>query len=120
MGDVTIVSVVDVGGDVLHVTATDSDGNELTATGWVSATTNHYDDDAYYPAGSTVAQDGVDESGVALPPRDVSGQLKPEAVPRAMTPAEVGEYAKRLVLEQNQDPDATPAPAPTPIAFEES
>lgn len=94
MSDLTIVSVVDAGADVLLATAHDADGNELEARGWVSATTNHYDASAYRKDGS----------------RD------PKTAARAMTPTEVGEYARTLVIEQHF-PDALPA-APTAIAFE--
>jgi hypothetical protein len=110
----TIESVVDAGNDVLLVTAHDEDGNEVTATGWVSATTNHYDAGDYYPAGSELPQDGVDELGDPLPPLDVSGHLKPDATPRAMTPAEVGAYALQLLAEQNPTPEAV---APAAIEF---
>lgn len=94
---ITIEHVEDVGDDVLLVTATDEDGTEWTATGWVSATTHCYDPHDY----------GED------------GHLVAGAVARAMTPAEVGEYALQRLLEQNpQLTPPTPPPAPTPIAFE--
>lgn len=79
----TITSVVDSGGDVLTVTATDEAGNEVQAFGWVSATTNHFDE-----------------------PRTDSSK------PRTMTPAEVGEYAQSLLDGQLAASTAPQEPTP--------
>lgn len=89
----TIESVLNTGNDVLLITATDDQGGQVTATGWVSATENFYDAKAY----------------------DSDGNLNDAAQPRAMTAAEVGAYAQRLLAEQN--PDMIAQPEPTPIAF---
>lgn len=93
----TIAEVLDAGGDVLLVRATDADGNEVEAAGWVSATTNHYDPSAY---------SSDPETGELV--RDE------KAEPRAMTPAEVGAYALSLL------PPAAAAATEqaTPIAFQ--
>lgn len=94
----TITAVLDAGDDVLKVEALDPDGNKLEAFGWVSATTNHYDASAYTT--------------------DAAGNLHrdPAALPRAMTAAEVGEYAHSLLLAQHPEL-AAPAAASTAIAF---
>lgn len=54
--------------------------NIFSAVGWQSATTNHFDEDAY----------GKD------------GHRKPGAMPRQMTDAEITVYAQRLLAEQNR------------------
>lgn len=101
-----ITEIVNCGDDLLRVTATLDTGDTITATGWVSATTNHYDPAAY----------------------DVDGNLVAKATPRAMTPTEVGEYAQQLVLDQHPqlaaavvDRQSTPEPvafvAPAPLAL---
>jgi hypothetical protein len=66
----TVTKVLDLGDDTLQVTGLDGDGNEVTATGWVSAMTNFYPDTAY----------------------DETGQRKATAKPRAMTKAEQKNY----------------------------
>lgn len=85
-----LVSVEDLGNDVLGAVARDEEGNEFAATGWVSATTNHYDPESY----------------------DSNGNFTKKAKPRTMTPAEVSTYALSLF--------ATPSPVaePSPIPFE--
>lgn len=116
MTDIQITSVQDIGDDVLRVTATyteplvdsvgEQDERTVTAFGWVSATTNHYDDDAY-------EKRNVDEHGVE------GKHLKDDANPRPMTAAEVGAYARRLVLEQHPElAGAEQTVEPTSIAFE--
>lgn len=107
-----IVSVQDVGGDRLLVTATDGT-RTLTAVGHVSATQRHYDADAY-------AEMWSDEHGgwkpvTAKTPKDTirDVHLKANASPRPMTPAEVTEYAHRLLAEQHGT-----AVESTPISFE--
>lgn len=104
MADFTITSVADAGNDVLLVTAEDAEGNELLAQGWVSATTNHFDEEAYDANGN-----------LPDPSRKVLTFWKrtPGAVPRAMTPEEVGAYARRLI----EDALPEPAPEPTPLDF---
>jgi hypothetical protein len=97
---VQITDVLDAGDDVLLVRAVDADGNELEATGWVSATTNHYAPSAY-------SKDAETDELV----RDAKVE------PRAMTPAEVGEYAKRLMLEQHPELDATAQTKAAPVAI---
>lgn len=87
-----IVSIEDVGGDVLLVKATDG-AQTYEARGWVSATTNHYDAKAY----------GED------------GQLGAKAKARAMTPDEVRSYALGLINAVHRV-DA-PAAEAKPIAF---
>jgi hypothetical protein len=96
MSSLTLTSVRDLGDDRLEAVATDDAGNEYRATGWVSATTNHFDPHAY----------GDD------------GHLDPKAEPRQMTAAEVGEYALSLILEQH--PELTPpaVQATAELAFE--
>jgi hypothetical protein len=93
----TIDSVDDVGGDVLQVAAHDDDGTAYAATGWVSATTNHYDPSAY----------------------DESGDLVEGSQSRAMTPDEVGTYAMQLLVEQSPELAARSqqTPVATAIAF---
>lgn len=92
---ITITGVHDVGDDVLHVTAEAGD-ETYEATGWVSATTHHFDAKHY----------GKD------------GHLVERAKPRAMKQAEVGEYALRLLLEQNPDlASAKAKPKPKPVKF---
>lgn len=88
-----LVSVADLGDDVLGAVAHDEEGNEFSATGWVSATTNHYDPESY----------------------DSDGNLVKKAKPRAMTPAEVTTYALSLFAPQIE---AAAVVEPTPIAFE--
>lgn len=73
-----VTAVKELPGDVLLVEGI-VDGAVATATGWVSATTNHYEPKSY----------GAD------------GHLKPTARPRARTRPEVLAYARRLLLEQN-------------------
>lgn len=90
---ITVTSVDNIGGDVLQVTGTDAAGNEITAQGWVSATTNHYPASDY----------------------DADGNLAAGATPVAMTATEVWQYAHRLLREQNRDADV-PA-VPVPVAF---
>lgn len=89
----TITSVDALPDDTLVVTAHDDNDTLFTATGHVSATTNHYDADLY----------GDD------------GHLLPDAKPRAMTADEVGAYALALLQEQN--PELRPAATPEPVAF---
>jgi hypothetical protein len=97
--DVTIASVANAGDDVLLILAAgvDADGNELvfSATGWVSATTNYFPPDQY----------GED------------GHLIEGAAARAMTQAEIGDYALALVLEQNPQLQAVPTTM-APVDFE--
>lgn len=101
----TITEVLDTGNDVLIVKAFDTDETQpddwstadqgewsptvVEATGWVSATTNHYDPDAY----------------------DEDGHLIADAKPRTMTAAEVGEYALSLLT------PAAPAATQVPVSF---
>jgi hypothetical protein len=101
-----ITDVLNCGNDVLLVKA-EVDGQVYEARGWVSAIENHYDDSAY----------------------DDDGNRAASAKRRAMTSAEVGDYALRLLLEAHPElaarvknaPDAiktaTP-PATSAIAFE--
>ena len=106
----TITDVLDIGGDVLLVRATNDDGDTVEATGHVSATTNHYDDDQYADYGER------DIAKKTLPIGSTGRHLKPTAQPRSMTPAEVGTYAQRLLAEQCA-PVAV-QPEPVSIAFE--
>lgn len=87
-----LVSVEDLGGDLLLAVARDQDGNEHTATGWVSATTNHYDPESY----------------------DTDGNLIKKAKPRSMTTVEVATYALSLFASELE----AVVVEPTPIAFE--
>jgi hypothetical protein len=73
--EVIVASAHDIGGDVLEVRGS-VDGEEVTATGWVSALTNHYDASAY----------GDD------------GHLRDGAKPRKMTKAEQLDYCRRLLV----------------------
>lgn len=75
MSTVTVTSVKDVGGDVLNVEGV-REAQRITATGWVSATTNHYDLDA-------------------------NGSRVKGAKPRTMTEAEILEYARGILESQN-------------------
>jgi len=94
MSEFTLYSVTDAGDDLLVVLAHDGDGNPLYATGWVSATTNYFPPSDY----------------------DADGNLVEGAQPRAMSPEEIGAYARALIVEQN--PQVQPAPpAPTPLTF---
>ena len=106
-----LIEVLDVGDDVLLARAVDTDQvapegwdtdtqgewtpDVLEATGWVSATTNHYDASAYSEADGDLVRDA-------------------KAKPRAMTKAEVAAYALSLF---GTDTVAVPV-EPTPIAFE--
>lgn len=89
---IELTEVLDLGDDLLLVKAVDADGNEHEATGWVSATTNHYSLDAY----------------------DAKGNLSKDAKPRAMTPAEVGDYAISLLAPTTPEPDQ---PEPRAVPF---
>jgi len=105
-----LVSVHDVGDDRLRAVFEDEDGEQVEVFGWVSATTNHYDADCYWPAGSTEILTGGflghDRHEV-----DHSGHLRDDAKPRQMTPAEIADYARSLL------PDESPSQA-TEIPFE--
>ena len=83
--DVTLTSVEDAGSDVLVIKAVVGD-EVVEARGWVSATTNHFDPAAY----------------------DAKGQRKANQTPRAMTKAEVTEYATMLVRRAAGLPDQDP------------
>jgi hypothetical protein len=75
--DVTLISVVDLGNDVLEVKGTiDPDPLEITTSGWVSATTNVFDPGDY----------------------DENGNLKWGSQPHAMTEEEKDTYYKTLIL----------------------
>ena len=76
MADVKVTEVRELGNDVLLVEGA-VDGVDVRAQGWVSATTNHFDADAY----------GAD------------GHRKPDATPRKMTAKERREYCARLLVE---------------------
>jgi hypothetical protein len=91
VADVKLLSVNDAGGDVLVVKAAVGD-LEIEARGWVSATTNHYDDAS------------LDSK---------TGHRRAGARPRAMTPKEIGAYARRLIVEQHPELSAA-----KPIAIE--
>lgn len=86
---IELIEVVDAGEDRLLVRGRDADGNELEATGWVSATTNHYEPGSY----------------------DEDGNLFVDARPRAMTAEEVGTYALGLLGVD------VAAAAPKPVPF---
>jgi hypothetical protein len=79
---------------------------EIRVYGWVSATTNHFDDDAYVTDSAAVNKD-PDLANVS--DGEPVKQLRPDAKPRAMTTEEIGEYARSLL-------DAA-ALQPAPIAF---
>ncbi len=78
---IILVRIEDVGSDVLLVTYTDgakdASGTLLqhSVRGWVSATTHYYPPAAY----------------------DLLGNLLPAAIARAMSPLEIGTYARGLV-----------------------
>jgi hypothetical protein len=76
---IEILDVLDVGDDVLLVHARAGE-DEVRAVGWVSATTNHYDDDS------------LDRE---------TGHRRDDATPRPLTREELLAYAERLVLEQH-------------------
>ena len=76
MKGVSVTEVRELGNDVLLVEGT-VDGTPVRAQGWVSATTNHFDADAY----------GAD------------GHRKAGAKARAMTRSERTQYHGRLLLE---------------------
>jgi hypothetical protein len=101
MSDFKIISIEPKSNDLLLITAqvgvetvrvgTDDDGETpifeerpiaIEARGWVSATTNHFDADAYDPA---------------------TGHRTPDAKPREMTEDEKRAYAERVVREQHPD-----------------
>lgn len=84
---ITVTSIKDAGNDVLAVEGV-RDARVITATGWVSATTNHYAADTY----------------------DDDGHRKQGSTPREMARSEVLEYARGLLEAQNVDP-AAPAAA---------
>lgn len=83
MTTITVTSVKDAGSDVLAVEGV-RDAQIITATGWVSATTNHYD---------------VDDEGARVK----------DAKPRTMTEAEILNYARALLAEQNPTQDVATA-----------
>lgn len=101
--------VLTVTGDVVIEFGGDTYTCPLSATGWVSATQQHYPSDAY-----TAGDQGT--------------QLAEGAEPRAMTPDEVADYCRQLLVDSFVastplvkqsapnllDAPATPAPAPTP------
>lgn len=116
MGQLLVTGLEDLGDDRLRVTASDGDA-EYEAFGWVSATTDHYDDSQYadYTADDVAKPD--------VPIGSTGRHLKPDQTPRTMTDAERGEYALALILDQH--PQLTPqsaasltftAPAPVYIA----
>lgn len=87
--EIRITSIEDVGEDVLRttgiVTLFDAEGNAaqqipVTATGWVSATTNHFGEECYQQRGG-------------------ERHRKDTAKPRLMTEVEVGHYCYRLLRE---------------------
>jgi hypothetical protein len=82
--DVTATIVPDGGGDPVDV----------EATGWVSATTNHFPPSAY----------------------DALGNRDPAIPPRAMTPAERDAYYLQLVQEDNPQYFVGQMPAFSPLA----
>lgn len=100
MTDFTILQTTHVGDDLLLVRGTHpdvvgSDGEPaiLEASGWVSAITNHYDDNSL----------------------DANGQRKPGTKARVMTASEAQAYVQRLLWEHNghlippdRQPDARP------------
>ncbi len=71
---IRVTELHDMGNDVLRVSGIDNNGEKITAIGWVSAITNHFDND-----------DG-------------------KRIYRPMTPAERNEYTLRLLVEQNTSP----------------
>jgi len=122
MRDYDIREVHDLGNDVLRVRGTNRlqevygdegaviDHVEVIdeAYGWVSATENHYDPDAYYAEGEQAAWDPENPDELV----DVGGHLKPDAKPRPMTKAERLAYYQRLLEEQNP---ATTTPREIPL-----
>ena len=92
---------------VLHVTGLDAAGETITATGWVSATTQHFAPADYYPAGTMLAANAARPDVV----QDVGDHLVPGATPQPMTQVEIGEYALRLLREVHGAP-AVPVPVP--------
>jgi hypothetical protein len=102
----TLEGVYDLGGDRLLVRAVDEHGDRVEAYGYVSATTNHFDESEY------ADYDEADVANKKLPIGSVGRHLKPKAAARAMTPAEIGAYARRLLDEQHPQPPAEPTPLP--------
>lgn len=78
---INLLKVIDLGNDVLEVTGFESDNPTqiITAHGWVSAITNHYDADDY----------------------SENGDLKEDATPREMTDKEKNSYWIGLLQEKN-------------------
>lgn len=90
--DIKVLKVIDAGNDVLVVQGT-VDGKKAEARGWVSATTNHFDFDAYDTK---------------------TGHRKKKASPRGMDGGERHAYYAALLNA------AVPASAPEPIVLYEA
>jgi hypothetical protein len=90
--DVKVLEILDVGNDVLRVVGI-VDGVEVLAHGWVSATTNHFDE-ADYEDIPEPKQGQVHKGKVA------GRHLKPGAQSRVMDDSEKRAYAARRLLEQ--------------------
>lgn len=76
MSTVSGIEAFDCGDDVLRVTG-QVDGQDVEASGWVSATTNHY----------------------AATDYDSDGNLKDGAEPQQMSVAQIRAYCRQLLLD---------------------
>ena len=120
---ITITDVVDLGDDVLEARGTypgrdvfveqDDTGADIlverdvlipvAARGWVSATTNHYDPDAYY-TDDLIAPDPNSDNPNATVYVHRAGDRKPDAKPRQLSKDEIRAYALGLLEAQFTEP----------------